>query len=565
MTTNDQLKHWRRRLESLETERKRGWENHWWDLSRHFMPRRARFLDAGEHTNDGRVMNELQDDVGILARRTLSSGMQSGLTSPARPWFSLTLQDERATQLAGVKEWLHAVYERIVNVFNRSNFYDQIHLLYDELGTFGTGVLLIEEDAPSTIRGRTLTVGEYCLDCGASGRVDTMYRRVRMTARQIVEAWPETAPERVRVMAENDHAEWLTVLHAVEPNPHHREGRRNPKSRPWLSVYLMLEGGADDVLEESGYFEFPALCPRWNTTASDVYGSSPAMDALGDCRMLQKITSDARLALELEVGPPMVASTGGGLKPPLDLSPRALNWVSSLAQGQSAIQPLYQVRSNLAGVENLRAQLKQQIREMFFNDLFLMISQGDRTMTATEVAERNAEKMLLLGPVLDRLRSELFQPLIERVFGIMSRHGEIPEPPEELAGQEIKIEFISILAQAQKQAGLAAISNTVAFVGEVARMDPGALDKLNLDEAIDAVAEMYGVPPKIIRAEEEVEARRAQRERQTQMAQGLAAAQQGAGVAAAGAKAMKDAGLPPDALAAALGAAGGMGGGNVPG
>ncbi len=563
MATSDQLKHWRRRLESLETERKRGWESHWRDLATHFLPRRSRFLDAGERTNDGHRMNRLEDDLGILARRTLSAGMQSGLTSPARPWFSLTLENEAVAHLAGVKEWLHYVYERMVNVFNRSNFYDQMHLQYDELGTFGTGVMLVEEDATSTLRCRTLTVGEYCLDTNAAGRVDTLYRRVRMSARQIAEAWPETAPERIRNMAENDNPEWITVLHLIEPRPGHREGRKDGRGRPWLSVYMLLEGDAGkEVLEESGYFEFPALCPRWNTTASDVYGSSPAMDALGDCRMLQRITRDARLALEKEVDPPLLGSTSGGLKPPVDTSGGAINWVSSLTQGQNALQPLYQVRANLSGAENLRGQLKQQIREMFFNDLFLMINQVDRRMTATEVAERNSEKMLLLGPVLDRLRSELFQPLIERVFGIMSRQSLIPEPPQELQGQEVKIEFISILALAQKQAGLTAIQNTVAFAGQLAQIDPKVADKINLDEAIDEVAAINGVPPKMIRSGEEVEALRAQREQQMQMMQGMQTAQAGAGVAATGAKALKDSGLPPEALAAALGAMGGDG--NVP-
>ena len=537
-------RHLRRNLQRLETERKRGWESHWKDLAANFMPRRSRFLDAGEWTNDGEVKNLLEDDIGILALRTLASGMQSGLTSPARPWFSLTLQDETLTQYQPVKEWLHECYERMVNAFARSNFYDQIHMLYRELGTFGTGVMFVEEDRETFLRCRTETAGTFCLDVNASYRVDTIYRRIRMTPRQIAQAWPETCPDRIRTMAENDSEQWLTLLHAVEPNPHHREGSRNGRERKWRSVFMLLEGGAE-ILEVGGYYEFPALCPRWDTTASDIYGSSPAMDALGDCRQLQKITADGRIALEKEVNPPLLIAAGAGIDD-VDASAGALNFTSSLAQGQPSVTSLYQVRANLQALENTKAQMKQQIREMFFNDLFLMITQANRQMTATEVAERNAEKMLLLGPVLDRLRSELFQPLIERAWGVLDRAGLLPPPPveavPELAGQEIKIEFISILAMAQKQAGIAAINQTVGFIGQVAQLtqNPDALDKLNVDEAIAEVAEMHGVPPKMIRSDEEVAALREQRQQQMQQMQMMQMMREGAQAARDGAGAMKD-------------------------
>ena len=495
MAGEKDLKHFRRRLAALEEERRKGWEAHWRDLAANFMPRRARFLNAGDQTNQGDRRNHLWDDAGILARRTLSAGMQTGLTSPARPWFSLTLQNEDTARLGEVKEWLHAVYEGLANVLAQSNFYDQVHLLYDELATFGTGVLIIEEDGAGIIRCRTLTVGEYSLDVDFRGRVDTLYRRVRMSARQIGEAWPETSPERVRKMAEADSVEWLEVLHAVEP-------QKNP-ARPWRSVYLLLDGRADEVLEDSGYYEFPALCPRWNTTASDVYGSSPAMDALGDCLTLQALARDGLLALEQEVRPPLLALQSAGLTR-VNLTPGAVNYVSQGSGNAPAVAPLIQARANLAALDQYKAQVKEQIRSMFFNDLFLLLARTGKEMTAREVAERNAEKMLMLGPVLDRLRSELFQPLIERVFGIMWRRGDIPPPPPEIAREGLQIEFISILAQAQKQAGLAGIEGVLGFAAQASSLCPEILDRINFDEALDQVAEMHGVAPKLLRSDEEV-------------------------------------------------------------
>lgn len=534
----ERLGFWRRRLAALEAERNQSWTPHWRELSQHFMPRRARFLDVGEKTNQGDERNRMFDGVGIMARRTLSAGMQSGLTSPARPWFMLTLQDDELARAPQVKEWLHVTYERMVAVFGRSNFYDQIHLAYDELGTFGTACMMVESDSQATLRCRTLTVGEYCLDTDQGGRVDVVYRRIRMTPRQILEAWPETAPERIasRVKSGGD-GEWETVIHVIEPNDEYAPGMETATTRPYTSAYFLDKG--EDILEIGGFYEFPALCPRWNTTGSDVYGESPAMDALNDCRLLQKLARDGLAALEKEVNPPLMMSMSAR-KTPLDTTPGKVNLVSPLTQGQQAIMPLYQVKANLQQLAVEKATLQQAIKEFFYNDLFLMVSQVNRQMTATEVAERNSEKMLLLGPVLDRLRSELFQPLITRTFGIMQRQGLIPQPPKELEGQEVKVEFISILAMAQKQQGVNAINNVATFIGGLAQIAPEGVDKLNIDEAIDEVAEMNGIPPKMIRSADEVAEIREARQQKASQQEQLANAQMGTASLGQGARAVKD-------------------------
>ncbi len=301
------------------------------------------------------------------------------------------------------------------------------------------------------------------------------------------------------------------------------------------------------MLEDSGYYEFPALCPRWVVTGSDIYGASPAMDALGDCRQLQKLTEDGRLSLELEVAPPMLVQESG-VNGALDLSPRAINYTNTLTQGQEVTRPLVQTRANLQALAAEKEGLKQQIQQHFHNDLFLMISDASKNMTATEVAERNGEKLLMLGPVLDRLRSELFQPLIERVYGIMNRAGLVAFPPPELAGQPVKVEFISILAQAQKQAGLAAVDQLVTRTGQLAQMagSPAPLDKLNLDAIVDTYADLLGTPPNLVLSADALDAKRQERMQQQAQMQALAAAQQGADVAQKGTAAIRNI-MPQDA------------------
>ena len=545
--TRDEINHYVRRLKKLEDERKRGWEAHWRDLARHFLPRRARFLDGGDETNSGDMRNFLETGIGIMALRVLANGMQSGLTSPARPWFALTLQDRDLAESAGAKQWLQDTYTKMVALFAQSNFYDQIHVLYSELACFGTGCVIIEKDAKIGIRCRTLTVGEYALDAGEDGQVDTLYRRIRMTPRQVAQAWPDTCPEGIRDMARQDTSQWLTILHAVEPNADSVRGSLKGRERPWRSVYIVLEGGDREVLEDSGYYEFPALCPRWVVTGSDIYGASPAMDALGDCRQLQKLTEDGRLSLELEVAPPLLVQQSG-VAGALDISPRAINYTNSLTQGQEVARPLVQTRANFQALAAEKADLRDLIQRHFHNDLFMMISDEDKVMTAREVTERNAEKMLMLGPVLDRLRSELFQPLIERVYGIMDRAGKIAYPPPELAGQRVQVEFISILAQAQKQAGLSAIDQLSARTSQLAQAagDPAPLDKLNLDAAVDTYADLLGTPPDLVLSGEELEKKRNARMQQQAQMQMLAAVQQGADAAQKGTAAVKNI-MPQDA------------------
>ena len=535
-----------RRAAELESART-PWEDTWRTMATQFSPRRSRFLTDG--TNDGqqaKAAHRIVDSTGRAAVKTLAAGMQSGLTSPARPWFRLALAGQNTAGTGNAKQWLHFVQERITAAFASSTFYDCVHSLYAELGVFGTGCLFLEEGKKTALRFRTMTAGEYWLDNSADGTVDTVLRVLQMTPRQILEDWPESCPERIKSMVDKGGNVRFAVSHLVAPNPDYDEKRHAPTSRPWRSTYWLREGGKE-VLEESGYYVFPFMCPRWERTGDDVYGTSPGMDALGDGKMLQKMRRTGLESLEKEVNPPLQVPSSLS-QAGINVSPGAINYVSPFAQGQQAITPLYQVRANLPALEGTVADFRRQIDEAFYKDLFKMLAGMDKSMTAMEVAARNAEKMQLLGPVLDRLNNELFSPLIDRAFDILLRAGHIPRPPQELQGMELKIEFVSILAQAQKAAGIAAVEQYCAFTGQLAAANPQVLDNVNYDAAATSVAEMLGVPPTVVRSPEEVAQLRAQREQQLQQQQQMQMLQQGAGMAGQVAKAAKDMGITPEAM-----------------
>jgi hypothetical protein len=175
---------------------------------------------------------------------------------------------------------------------------------------------------------------------------------------------------------------------------------------------------------------------------------------------------------------------------------------------------------------------ERRINEAYFADLFLMIAQQERSnVTAEEIRTKTQEKMLQLGPVLERLNDELLDPLVDRVFGIMLRAGLIPPPPEQLQGEAIRVEYISILAQAQRLLGTTAVERLAGFVGGLSQQHPEVLDKLDWDRLIDDYAGMLGVNPDEVKSEEVVASVRAARAKQQQAAaqgQAMLAATQGA-------------------------------------
>jgi hypothetical protein len=513
----DPIKEYNKRLTAL-TQEYGTWKTHYQDISRHLIPRKGRFLDRDTIPNDGSKRHrDIIDNTGGRALRILAAGMQSGLTSPARPWYKLGLADKDLMEYAPVKWWLEEVRKRILYVFHRSNFYTATHNIYYEMGAFGTGAMAIDADYHTVIRCYPFTVGEYYLACDAGLRVNSFYRIYWSTVRNVVERYGEKncSTSTVNMYQNGNGDKWIQLVHVIEPNLNHKQGSLQAAFKPFRSATYEYKGHGDKFLRKSGYDNFPIMAPRWTVTGTDVYGVSPGMETLGDVKMLQKMQAKALVALDKLVDPPMNA--------PLNLKnegasiiPGGVNYLD-LNQGQQSFVPAYQVNPDFQSIEYKIEKVQQAIREGFFADLFLMIANSPKDMTATEVLERHEEKLLMLGPVIERIQPELLDRVIDRTFYLMDQVGLIPMPPKELEGMELEVEYISLLAQAQKMVGITAIEQTAAFVGNLAAVKPEALDKFDQDEAVDQYADMVGVPPKIIVPDDKVQEIRA--ERAQQMAQ----------------------------------------------
>ncbi|HDY8872506.1 TPA: phage tail protein [Klebsiella pneumoniae] len=541
------------------TNDRSSFDPHWRELSDFINPRGSRFL-VTDVNRDDRRNTKIVDPTATLAARTLSSGMMSGITSPARPWFKLATPDPDMMDYGPVKLWLEVVQRRMNEMFNKSNIYQSLPLLYASLGNYSTGAMAVLEDDSDVIRTMMFPIGSYYMANSARGSVDTCFRKFSMTVRQLVmEFGLNNVSDSVKSMWDSGNYEsWIEVIHAVYPNIDRDTAKLNSKNKPVKSVYYEVGGDSDKLLRESGFDEFPIMAPRWEVNGEDVYGSScPGMIALGQVKALQLEQKRKSQLIDKATNPPMVGPSSLRNQR-VSLLPGDITYIDQVT-GQDGFKPAYLVNPNTADLLADIQDTRQIINSAYFVDLFMMLQNiNTRSMPVEAVIEMKEEKLLMLGPVLERLNDECLNPLIDRTFSIMARKNLLPPPPDVLQGMPLRIEYISVMAQAQKSIGLSSLSSTVGFIGQLAQAKPEALDKLNVDQAIDAFAEMSGVSPTVIVPQEQVEQvreQRAQKQQQQQMvAMGMAAAQ--------GAKTLSEAQTAdPSVLTALSNAAGAPAGG----
>tara|TARA_Y100000310_G_scaffold139817_1_gene139158 strand:- start:81 stop:1565 length:1485 start_codon:yes stop_codon:yes gene_type:complete len=442
-----------------------------------------------------------------MSSRTLASGMMAGITSPARPWFKLQASDPDLNNSAAVKNWLHQVQQTMYRVFSQSNTYNALHTVYAELGVFGTAPMGVFHDFDNVIRCKPYTVGSYCIASNGFNEIDTFYREYELTVAECVKQFgKENCSTHVQQQWENGNTEaWIRIVHVVEPNDDRDMNSPMARDKAWRSVYYEYEAdgrGEEKFLRRSGFDDDPILCPRWDITGEDIYATDcPGMTALGDTKALQLGEKRKYQAIDKMSNPQLAG--------PANLIKRLKNagvggHVSTDSPNESLDSIYGNWRPDLNAIMQDIAVVEERIKRSFYEDLFLMISMSDRRqITAREIAEKQEEKLLMLGPVLERLHAELLDPLIDRTFNILTKAGVLPLPPQELQGSELQVEYVSILAQAQRMVAVTGIERLAGFGAQLATVWPEARHKINAIEMIDEYAESVGVNPRTVRADEE--------------------------------------------------------------
>lgn len=509
------------RMVSLETWRYSWWV-HWAELARYILPRRYRWLTTPNQWQKGTPINQnIIDNTGTIAADRLASGMMAGITSPSKPWFRLAPSDMALIHDTDVKTWVSEVQKRMLRVMASSNYYLAKHVQYEDLAVFGTAPMIIYEDRENIIRCYNPCAGEYYAAVGASNAVDTLYRKIAMTVTQIVDEFG------LEACSPDVQSAWKTgggsrdqekmVCHAIEPDPEYvaavgRVGSNNNVGNGRFREFYWEYGQqTGKFLRREIFFEQPFSCPRWHVTGNDAYGRSPGMTALGDIKQLQLQQKRKAQAIDKIVNPPMVADPAMKNEP-ASLLPGAVNYVPTLTTGKSGFSPAYQVNPYLGDLTKDMMEVQTRIREAFYNDIFLMITQLDTVRTATEIDARREEKLIQLGPVLERNENEALSPDINRIFRIMMRFGLIPKPPDViLRAGNLRVEYVSMLAEAQRATEASSIERWWQFGGGIAAAKPGALDLYNEDASVQAYADILRVDPTLVNSPRQVAAMRAQR------------------------------------------------------
>lgn len=522
----DIRKHHDMRLAALESERS-SYDSHWRELSEYVEPRSSRFLWTDTQRGQ-KKHNRIINCTASLARRTLVSGMMSGHTSPARPWFILKSHDPDLNKRQRVKEYHESLQRFIAELFIGSNLYSVLPLAYGDIGLQATSAFCFLNDAEDFFRAYHYPIGSFYLGGSARNTVNACYRRFSMSVGAVVEKFGKTAVSRTvrNLYDRGNYDAMVPVVHAACPNPEFDPKRAvYADGKRFWSHYYEVGADRETMLRRGSTNRFRVIAARWELCGEEVYGNnSPGMLTLGDVKGLQHMERRKAQAIDKTVTPPMNAPASMKNSRASVLS-GDVNYIDA-TQGQQSFTPSYQINFPVNDVRQEIRELEQRINSGWFVDLFLMLAGADMRsgVTAREIAERHEEKLLALGPVVERLNDDQNDDLLELAVQDILEAGIGPEPPEELQGTAINIEYSSVMAQAMKLVGIGPIERSIGFYGNLAGVEPKVLQKINFDKTVEEYHEMVGAPAKMLRDQDEVDAMRAAQAQQAAAAQAAQAA-----------------------------------------
>lgn len=468
------------------------WDTHWREIADYVMPRKEHVF--GFQTKGDKKREKIFDSTGPHSLELLASALGGMLTNPATTWFELTTGVPSIDQQDDVRFWLQEANREMHGVLNQvSNFQTEVHEMYMDMGSFGTGLMQMEEDKDIVVRFQARPIFESHVAENNKGEIDTVYIEYKWTLRQIVQEFGEEALNDELRKDLEDPAKAnreISVIHAVFPASE-AKNEKLPKSFKFASCWVIRS--KNHTLKESGFREFPFLVPRWTKVTGEIYGRSPSMKALPDIKMINEVMKTTIRSAQKTIDPPLLLPDDGILLP-IKTQPGSLNYKRSGLGDE--ITPLFTNGRVDFGFQTIE-QIRLAIRQAFFVDQ-LQLNEGPQ-MTATEVVQRTEEKLRLLGPILARQQFEFLRPLIDRVFAIMLRQGRFSEAPEILQDTDVQVQYSSMIAKAQRVGESQNLVRAMEIVGPLIQADPAALDNIDSDAALRHVFGIFSVPEEILK------------------------------------------------------------------
>jgi len=480
------------------------WESHWQEVADYMLPRKS---DVNTERTRGDKRNiKIYDSTAVHSLELLASSLHGMLTSNAQRWFQLRYKEAILNDSDEAKEWLEDAMDKMYIAFHRSNFQQEIFENYHDLIAFGTSCLFIEEDEQDIIRFSARHIKEIYITENERGFVDTIYRKFKLTAKATLEKFgKDNVSKDTIVKFQKTPFDDIEIVHVVRPRSVFDPNKLDKNNMPFQSVYMEYETG--HIISIGGYREFPYVVPRYLKASNEIYGRSPGMNSLPDVKVLNTMVKVSLKAAQKQVDPPLLVPDDAMILP-VRTAPGSLNYYRSGSRDR--IESLNIGANNPLGL-NMEDQRRRSISRTFHVDQLLI--QENRTMTATEVMQRNQEKMKILGPVIGRLQQELLQPLIIRVFNIMLRNKLFLAAPEILTNQEVDIEYVSPVAIAQKGSQLEGIMRGLEIFGSISQLAP-VTDYIDENGLVKQIINVLGLPAKMIKSDKQVQELRAVRQQE---------------------------------------------------
>ena len=512
----------------------------WRELATFILPNSSAFITTGSQGISGTggidTTVRLFDGTAIRANEDLASAIDSALTNSAIQWASLEfdshiLQQDRGPD--GAVAWLEDANDKMFEAFSDSNFNTEKSSAYEMFTSLGSMVLFHEGVEPNEIGSfsgfqfKHISINELAWSENSLGIVDTVYRRLQLTAKQAVDRFGlENVSDAIRSDAEINPDTLHEFVHAIFPRDADQVDFLgiivSELNRPFVSAYV--ERRTSEYAELSGYHEFPMYVVRFKKGPNEQIGRGRGHIALSDIRTLNT-------SIEL-----LLEATEMGIKPPLITESENVPAGSDFSAGSQInvddIDKLmqFQVGTNLPLTQMSLERLIQQIREAFFLDKILLPPRDKiGEMSAFETSKRIEEMQKIFGPTTGRLEHEWLKPLVLRSFRMMLRGGAFdPIPPlvaqalaDSRSNDKLDINYINTLSRSQKFEQLTNIRQYVGSAQElaVATGSPEPIDRLDLDEIMKLNEEVLGVPPKIVRTDKQILEIRKNRAEQQQQAQ----------------------------------------------
>lgn len=514
------IEHIIRRAEDARNARA-NWDTMFQEIAERVLPQMAEF-NTRRSPGEPRTEKMFDATAALAARKAVAS--IASFTWPSNQRYQRLTTDQPSLNKAHrVKVYFDSLTEELFRqrYHPRAAFEANMAEAAWQYVVFGTGLTFTDE-ADGRLRYKSLPLSRTYLLEGYAGQIDTVFRCFTWTLRQIEQRFPGKLPDKYQQKLTLRPDDTLEVWQCVCPRTDYDRDSLGPKGMPWASVYYIAEDKA--MLEEGGFRSWPFGVMRDTTSPGEIYGRSAAWLALSSIKVLNTQKRTVLQAAQKVVDPPLLASEDGVLGV-FSQVPGAVNFGGIDANGRPTVMPLHTGARIDIGLDMMEAE-RTTISGAFFLDVFRALIEHPN-MTATQALELTNERAILMSQSVGRIESECLGPMTERELQLMHEQGRLPfeMPPELIEAQgEYKIEYTTPMRKAMRASEGIAIMRTLEAITPIAQVQPDVMDVFDAEEVARQMAEINGVPEKILRDPEALAAMKQARADQAQAAALLEAA-----------------------------------------